>query len=187
MVLQLDGMPALRPRKERAMEKLNDWWGDGGILGVDIENARHRFKSSSDVIDPESAAIVQQKLAHDVLNIPGFLSLSHARALASRCQDSALALSLSYFHPLVHPLDPRPLWDPTLPLPFSVMHYSCEYQWRNQYTDEPMLARPLHPRAYARWYELQPPEEERTSGDLTNGDLIFLRRIRRMTGALCIL
>ena len=79
MVLQLDGMPALRPRKERAMEKLNDWWGDGGILGVDIENARHRLKSSSDVIDPESAAIVQQKLAHDVLNIPGSLALARAR------------------------------------------------------------------------------------------------------------
>ena len=79
MVLQLDGMPALRPRKERAMEKLNDWWGDGGILGVDIENARHRLKSSSDVIDPEIAAIVQQKLAHDVLNIPGSLALARAR------------------------------------------------------------------------------------------------------------
>ena len=95
------------------METLTDGWGDGGILGVDIENARHRLKSSSDVIDPESAAIVQQKLAHDVLNIPGSLSL--ARLLAARC----LALFLSYFLSLAHPLAPRPLRDPTLPLPLS--------------------------------------------------------------------
>jgi hypothetical protein len=68
IVLQLDGMPALRPRKERAMEKLNDWWE--GSLGVDIENARHWDKRSSDIADPETAA-EKAKMAYDVLNIPG--------------------------------------------------------------------------------------------------------------------
>ena len=61
-------MPALRPRQERAMEKLNDWWSES--LGVPVENERHFYKRSSDTHDPE-AAQGQAQLVADVLNVAG--------------------------------------------------------------------------------------------------------------------
>ena len=49
-VAQLDGVAALRPRKERAMENLNDWWS--GALGEEIENERRMHKRTADSFDP---------------------------------------------------------------------------------------------------------------------------------------
>ena len=49
-VIQLDGVAALRSRKERAMENLDDWWS--GSIGVDIENERRLQKRTTDDLDP---------------------------------------------------------------------------------------------------------------------------------------
>ena len=99
IVVQLDGIPALRPRKERAMEKLNDWWE--GSLGVDIENARHSFKRSSDIADPESAAD-KAKLAYDVLNIPGSSSFLLPPTLVPSPPPSVCLSLPSSFRPTRH-------------------------------------------------------------------------------------
>jgi len=66
-VIEMDGMTSLRPRKERAMEKLNDWWS--GALGVDIENQRHSKLSaaSEDLVLLEG----KEKLAADFVHTPG--------------------------------------------------------------------------------------------------------------------
>ena len=48
---ELDGMPALRSRKDRALEELDDWWKEGS-LGVEYENTRVWNKRSADVFDP---------------------------------------------------------------------------------------------------------------------------------------
>jgi len=64
----MDGMTSLRPRKERAMEKLNDWWS--GALGVDIENQRHSKLSAS----AEDPVLLEgkEKLAADLVHTPGY-------------------------------------------------------------------------------------------------------------------